>query len=437
MSRDVIQFTGEFRLEEALVTSPTGQVTDLMTDLQIVEINLFESLIRNTISGSIIVVDTRNVVVKLPIVGQEDLSLKIVTPSLKKKEDILDFTENTFFIHKIAKREEVSVGAQTYELSFVSDAAIINSSKRLSRSYVGSKANIGEMVEDILKKDLGVPSDRIFVEPTLGTRKLIIPNSKPYTFITRLTKQALSKQGSPHYLFFENKNGMHFLPLQKLYEQDIRAEFNVNDEGIDQKQAQGTPESYKRMIEYSLNIKKDTLVNASTGMMGSNVIEHNLYNKKYEVKKFNYFDDKDFQAFERIDDNRVYSDDLFGDDIVNSKTHVIPISREDDVDKSHESGTPNQRYKTILNRQSRFIELADGISINMTVHGQTTLTVGDMVDVTIPPLAGNEREEGPDKPEKFYSGLYLIKTLRHTFSPPTRNHIISMEVFKDGFPDAI
>ena len=171
--------------------------------------------------------------------------------------------------------------------------------------------------------------------------------------------------------------------------------------------------------------------------MGSNVIEHNLYNKKYEVKKFNYFDDKDFQAFERIDDNRVYSDNLFGDDIVNSKTHVIPISREDDVDKSHESGTPNQRYKTILNRQSRFIELADGISINMTVHGQTTLTVGDMVDVTIPPLAGNEREEGPDKPEKFYSGLYLIKTLRHTFSPPTRNHIISMEVFKDGFPDAI
>ena len=293
------------------------------------------------------------------------------------------------------------------------------------------------MVEDILKKDLGVPSDRIFVEPTLGTRKLIIPNSKPYTFITRLTKQALSKQGSPHYLFFENKNGMHFLPLQKLYEQDIRAEFNVNDEGIDQKQAQGTPESYKRMIEYSLNIKKDTLVNTSTGMMGSNVIEHNLYNKKYEVKKFNYFDDKDFQAFERMDDNRVYSDDLFGDDIVNSKTHVIPISREDDVDKSHESGTPNQRYKTILNRQSRFIELADGISINMTVHGQTTLTVGDMVDVTIPPLAGNEREEGPDKPEKFYSGLYLIKTLRHTFSPPTRNHIISMEVFKDGFPDAI
>ena len=437
MSRDVIQFTGEFRLEEALVTSPTGEVTDLMTDLQIVEINLFESLIRNTISGSIIVVDTRNVVVKLPIVGQEDLSLKIVTPSLKKKEDVIDFTENTFFIHKIAKREEVSVGAQTYELSFISDAAIINSSKRLSRSYVESKANIGEMVEDILKKDLGVPSDRIFVEPTLGTRKLIIPNSKPYTFITRLTKQALSKQGSPHYLFFENKNGMHFLSLQKLYEQDIRAEFNVNDEGIDQKQAQGTPESYKRMIEYSLNIKKDTLVNASTGMMGSNVIEHNLYNKKYEVKKFNYFDDKDFQAFERIDDNRVYSDNLFGDDIVNSKTHVIPISREDDVDKSHESGTPNQRYKTILNRQSRLIELADGISINMTVHGQTTLTVGDMIDVTIPPLAGNEREEGPDKPEKFYSGLYLIKTLRHTFSPPTRNHIISMEVFKDGFPDAI
>ena len=100
MSRDVIQFTGEFRLEEALVTSPTGEVTDLMTDLQIVEINLFESLIRNTISGSIIVVDTRNVVVKLPIVGQEDLSLKIVTPSLKKKEGKISGEELNEYLNK-------------------------------------------------------------------------------------------------------------------------------------------------------------------------------------------------------------------------------------------------------------------------------------------------------------------------------------------------
>ena len=106
MSRDVIQFTGEFRLEEALVTSPTGQVTDLMTDLQIVEINLFESLIRNTISGSIIVVDTRNVVVKLPIVGQEDLSLKIVTPSLKKKEvEVILFQNDSVIISGLDKND--------------------------------------------------------------------------------------------------------------------------------------------------------------------------------------------------------------------------------------------------------------------------------------------------------------------------------------------
>ena len=39
---DGIQFAGEFDLQEALVISPTGEVTDLLTDLMVVEINIFE-----------------------------------------------------------------------------------------------------------------------------------------------------------------------------------------------------------------------------------------------------------------------------------------------------------------------------------------------------------------------------------------------------------
>ena len=68
------------------------------------------------------------------------------------------------------------------------------------------------------------------------------------------------------------------------------------------------------------------------------------------------------------------------DDIETSNIHVISVSKDSgDVDKSFEKGDPNQRYETLLDRKSRIVEYQDGISINMTVHGQTTLTVGDMV----------------------------------------------------------
>ena len=100
---------------------------------------------------------------------------------------------------------------------------------------------------------------------------------------------------------------------------------------------------------------------------------------------------------------------------------------------SYEKGDANQRYKTLLDRKSRLVEYQDGISINMTVHGQTLLAVGDMVDVTIPPLGGND----DDATEKFYSGMFMIKTLRHTFDQATRTHVCDMEMVKDGFADAI
>jgi len=197
--------------------------------------------------------------------------------------------------------------------------------------------------------------------------------------------------------------------------------------------------SLKRILEYSYRTKKDLLLNSSTGMLGGKVIEHNIYNKKFDVKTFNYFDNEDFESNDRIDENRVYSTNIFGkidtsknDQLTNSTIFVIPISKDSgDTDKQFEKGTPNKRYETILDRNSRVLEIHEGISITMTVHGQTTLAVGDMIEVVLPTHGREEKED------KFYSGKYMIKKLRHTFSLPTKNHIISMEVSKDGFPTEI
>tara|TARA_R100000426_G_C4778978_1_gene93926 strand:- start:43 stop:684 length:642 start_codon:yes stop_codon:yes gene_type:complete len=180
------------------------------------------------------------------------------------------------------------------------------------------------------------------------------------------------------------------------------------------------------------------LINTTTGFFGGTVIEHNLFNKKINTKTYNYFDDEDFNVNERISPNRLYSDNAMpsieslSDDIETSNIHVISVSKDnDDVDKSFEKGDPNKRYETLLDRKSRIVEYQDGISINMTVHGQTTLTVGDMVRVSIPAVGGDEVED------KLYSGAYLITKLRHTFSPPTRSHVISMEVVKDGLSEGL
>ena len=208
MSTDAIQFAGEFAIEELKIVTPTEQVADLISDVLVIEINIFEDIFSNTLSGNIMLTDIRDIITLLPIQGQEELFLKIKTPSLSDPNDILDFSKNPFVINKVSLRREVSSGGQIYDLSFVSPEAVKNTKKRISKSYARSKANIGEIVDDLMKLDKsGIQTSKeVFVEPTLGTRNYVVPNSNPFTFISKLTKEAVSENGSPHYLFFENKN---------------------------------------------------------------------------------------------------------------------------------------------------------------------------------------------------------------------------------------
>ena len=121
-----MQYAGEFQIKQAQIFSPDGEATDLLTDMQLIEINIFEDMFKSAISGNVVVIDTRDIISMIPLLGQERLSLKIVTPSLTKKEDIIDFTENHFFVYKIDKRQEISSGGQMYQLQFISNEAIKN-----------------------------------------------------------------------------------------------------------------------------------------------------------------------------------------------------------------------------------------------------------------------------------------------------------------------
>ena len=448
-----VQYAGDFNLEEALLISPTGNVTDLITDVVIVEMNIFEDMFKSSITGSIIVTDTNDIVSKIPIVGQEYLTLKIRTPTLTLEKDIIDFTENPFAVHKISLRRELTTGGQTYELKFISQEAIKNSQRKISKSYSGNKANIGDIVFDLLSEDKnGVQSSKeIFIEPTTGKRKYVIPNMNPFSAITTLSNEAVSKSQdgnnpSPHYLFFENKNGIHFRSLQSLYEQDAKDLFHVGDMGFDEEEIDGDPESgkliqnFRRILAYEIRTRKDLFLNSASGMLGGRLITHDIYKKNYDVREYNYLDD-DFGQHKRLSDEgdafRVYNVDRFeSTDFSKAKTHLIPISKttknfdahyttSDELDGNSDS---NRLQETYLQRQSRLMEIGNGISIQMSVNGRTSLTVGDIIFITIPSIRGSDTEN------ELYTGKYLIVKLRHTFSKPLRQHEITMEVVRDNSP---
>jgi len=91
----------------------------------------------------------------------------------------------------------------------------------------------------------------------------------------------------------------------------------------------------------------------------------------------------------------------------------------------------NRADKWLLQRQQRMHELGRGMTINMSVHGNTTLTAGQVIKVSLP-VFGVDHEN--TKISKHQSGLYLVNKLRHTFNPPTRTHTVSLQATKDSYP---
>ena len=84
------------------------------------------------------------------------------------------------------------------------------------------------------------------------------------------------------------------------------------------------------------------------------------------------------------------------------------------------------------------LQLENAFNINLKVHGNTMIRVGNVVTVKIPYVqATSVKKEEPF--DKFYNGPFLIKRIRHDFSmtetPP--KHTMSMNLVKDSLEEQL
>ena len=78
--QDGIQSASEFQLDALTIVSASGAAVDLREIMR--ELNLFEDLFSNTMTGDLFLADTQNLINLLPIVGVEHL---IVTKKIRIK----------------------------------------------------------------------------------------------------------------------------------------------------------------------------------------------------------------------------------------------------------------------------------------------------------------------------------------------------------------
>ena len=170
-----LQSAGEFEIKFASITTSSG--IELRIDAsQLANVTFFENINQSAVTGSIQVFDSAALSSIGPLIGQEYLKLKILTPG--QQVEVIDFTENVLHIYKVSQRSRLSPNTQAYTLDFISSEGLKNTRIKLSRAVTGSYSEIVEKMLD----EVGCKKKR-FIEPTNELKKMVIANKYPFDVI--------------------------------------------------------------------------------------------------------------------------------------------------------------------------------------------------------------------------------------------------------------
>ena len=148
-----LQTPGEVSIEELQLVSPTGKSIFLLDYL--VELNLYESIFSNVMTGEIILSDSANLIKYFPIIGEEYLSVKLKTPGFNNEKNVI--IEKVFRVFSVEDRILArDQNTQIYKLKLISPEAIIDS---YSTIYSPFKGNIVQIVQKLFNNNLKTNKD--------------------------------------------------------------------------------------------------------------------------------------------------------------------------------------------------------------------------------------------------------------------------------------
>ena len=438
---------GDFDIEIVIII-PSSGIPISLHPAQILNITIYEDITVGAITGEMLIHNQAALSNIGPIIGEEYLKIKIRTPSVEDSEDIIDSTENPFYIYQVANKTHVGEGTEGLNLYFTSSEAMNNFRTKISKTLEGTYS-------DIVKKMLVDYLDckkTCYIEPSAGVKKIVSPNLKPFDIISMAQKQAVTEKNlSPTYLFYETLNGgYHFRSLDSLYDQESKWFYTTSKAGS--KVMKGgilhVLKELETLLSYNVNhnnIMNDTI----TGALGSKLIVHDIFNKSYSEHTYNYLDN--FKDEKHLDDGSP----LHSSSPINKNGNRIsdftgrvflePTSIKDvykstsatqQTDRGNYEFTAQNPDKWLQRRNSQMEKIKRGITINASVHGNTIVSAGDIVTIEVPFHTQVESNEN-NKLDKFLKGKFLVVRVRHDFVMEDRNHKTSLTCVRDSMPEEL
>jgi len=461
---DNIKFAGDYNMSEIILHNHansgfTSEEEGVNIQKLVVEMNIYESINKNSVSGTLVIVDSVNLIGNLPIQGTERLSFKLATPGTHEFDTIVDCSEETghpMHIYKLTNKKQLNEGTCSYVLHFCSREFLRNLRTRVSEAFTGT---IDQMVYKILTDENYLDSKRtLFYQTTRNQDKLVVPNMRPFKAIQMLSNRALADQtdsSSAGYHFYQTTKGFHFRSFESMcvdsrgLHREVKQEFNYMPMNTTPQLTGVNPHQNGQPVDKILhdltsveqytfiNNFHDVALNQAAGTYAHRVITHNIFNKSYKIDDYDYH--RRFNQTKHTDEGRGFNtaivdtpvdfDNKNVSEYPESRVTVMPTTQYAHNEDTGAFGIDvEQDGITEAARVSQKNSVVAGTKLKMTIKGQSYLQVGDVIRFNI--LSVENRKDSEGKQDPHYSGRYIIENMRHRVT--NNEYIQVIECAKDS-----
>ena len=414
MEENSIGFAGDVSINAILIRSYNGTELEIKDSVQ--RIDIYEDMYSPFMTAELTLVDTNDVIGKLPIIGEEIVLLDITDGTG------LGLKQKPMFAYKVKERTQVSDMAVSYTICCISIEAIVDMNIAVSKAYSGQPSDI---VRDIVKKDSLQSESNIFVEPTKNSLQFISNYWSPVQIIKFLCDRSISaKTGSPSYIFYEDIKGFNFVTQDLLVTSQANSKFsysNVKDADIGA--------SLERIRTLYIDEEFDYISRLKAGMYGNRLLQVNPFAKSYHYRYIDFTEQ--YEKHSRL--NTLPISSYNATRRINS-TLVDKHSPSSAYSKMHFDGI-GQWY------QQRRIEMATRTAQRkqIDVPGRFNVDVGQVTDVYIysqaPARTSDQERDVYSLLDRIHSGRHLI-TAVHRIITRDKGHTMSLEISKDSLMES-
>lgn len=435
---------GDIELGTLTLISRGGQIFDI-TELML-ETNIYQNLYDASMHCEIVVSDATGIIDFIQPAGKDEpgglSGSEIVLLSYRTPSEEVKVQKHIFILNAVSDRRRVDEKIEAFVLECVSLETFANIDKKISRAYGGAGGNtIENMVRSVHKefyqseaitasyRDIGGTNFRVnktlTVDSTKGKHTYVVPNLDVENTLKFFASEATGENIASSYCFFENSNGFNFRNHVELIDQDPKFTYQYEPSNYHEggnKADDPYNDSFK-IITFDAIREADMLDNMASGLYGSEQILVDPILKKSVKTKFSY--EKQQSKFKKLGATYIPGNSATSA-VIDMKT--TRFQHDQKAAFADEGVRPKSMERTGPVKRA-FMKQITNKRMEVTLHGNSDLNVGDVVFLSFPVASTTEAAQREDK---YMTGKHLVTSLRHKFDSKT--FVTVIECIKDtGF----